>query len=169
MSLWEPSIPNSQHRFFNVICIQVGARYLDFLIVERKYAEAASLCPKLLHGSASAWERYYNHCFIYIFYTVCIDTLQFTRLFISDWTGLFSQVGFPFCASPSATCIGSIYTNREPKTTWYCLWGLLREHILTSHHFLRTRCIMVICFSHAGCSSRSCYKSIFSWESPLDC
>lgn len=38
--------------------IQVGSRYLDHLIVERKYAEAASLCPKLLQGSASAWERY---------------------------------------------------------------------------------------------------------------
>ena len=37
--------------------MQVGSRYLDHLIVERKYAEAASLCPKLLRGSASAWER----------------------------------------------------------------------------------------------------------------
>lgn len=36
----------------------MGSRYLDHLIVERKYAEAASLCPKLLRGSASAWERY---------------------------------------------------------------------------------------------------------------
>lgn len=40
--------------------LQVGSRYLDHLIVERKYAEAASLCPKLLQGSASAWERYYR-------------------------------------------------------------------------------------------------------------
>ncbi|KAK9279527.1 hypothetical protein L1049_013206 [Liquidambar formosana] len=30
---------------------EVGSRYLDHLIVERKYAEAASLCPKLLRGS----------------------------------------------------------------------------------------------------------------------
>lgn len=37
---------------------QVGSRYLDHLIVERKYGEAASLCPKLLRGSPSAWERY---------------------------------------------------------------------------------------------------------------
>ncbi|XP_059645373.1 vacuolar protein sorting-associated protein 41 homolog [Cornus florida] len=37
---------------------EVGSRYLDHLIVERKYAEAASLCPKLLRGSASAWERW---------------------------------------------------------------------------------------------------------------
>ena len=35
----------------------MGSRYLDHLIVERKYAEAASLCPKLLRGSVSAWER----------------------------------------------------------------------------------------------------------------
>uniref|UniRef100_A0A7N2KMA0 Vacuolar protein sorting-associated protein 41 homolog n=1 Tax=Quercus lobata TaxID=97700 RepID=A0A7N2KMA0_QUELO len=39
----------------------VGSRYLDHLIVERKYAEAASLCPKLLRGSASAWERWVFH------------------------------------------------------------------------------------------------------------
>ncbi|KAL8130077.1 hypothetical protein V2J09_019232 [Rumex salicifolius] len=37
---------------------EVGTRYLDHLIVERKYAEAASLCPKVLRGSASAWERW---------------------------------------------------------------------------------------------------------------
>uniref|UniRef100_A0A2N9IW62 Vacuolar protein sorting-associated protein 41 homolog n=1 Tax=Fagus sylvatica TaxID=28930 RepID=A0A2N9IW62_FAGSY len=41
--------------------VQVGSRYLDHLIVERKYAEAASLCPKLLRGSASAWERWVFH------------------------------------------------------------------------------------------------------------
>ncbi|KAK4441239.1 Vacuolar protein sorting-associated protein 41 [Sesamum alatum] len=40
---------------------EVGTRYLDHLIVERKYAEAASLCPKLLRGSASAWERWIFH------------------------------------------------------------------------------------------------------------
>ncbi|KAJ8559620.1 hypothetical protein K7X08_003678 [Anisodus acutangulus] len=40
---------------------EVGSRYLDHLIVERKYAEAASLCPKLLRGSASAWERWIFH------------------------------------------------------------------------------------------------------------
>ncbi|KAF5744798.1 hypothetical protein HS088_TW07G00378 [Tripterygium wilfordii] len=40
---------------------EVGSRYLDHLIVERKYAEAASLCPKLLRGSASAWERWVFH------------------------------------------------------------------------------------------------------------
>ncbi|KAK1326829.1 hypothetical protein QJS10_CPA01g00116 [Acorus calamus] len=40
---------------------EVGAAYLDHLILERKYAEAASLCPKLLHGSASAWERWVFH------------------------------------------------------------------------------------------------------------
>ncbi|KAL5709701.1 Vacuolar protein sorting-associated protein 41 [Ranunculus cassubicifolius] len=37
---------------------EVGSRYLDHLILERKYAEAASLCPKLLRGSTSAWERW---------------------------------------------------------------------------------------------------------------
>ncbi|KAL5715636.1 Vacuolar protein sorting-associated protein 41 [Ranunculus cassubicifolius] len=37
---------------------EVGSRYLDHMILERKYAEAASLCPKLLRGSASAWERW---------------------------------------------------------------------------------------------------------------
>uniref|UniRef100_A0A2P2MIV2 Vacuolar protein sorting-associated protein 41 homolog n=1 Tax=Rhizophora mucronata TaxID=61149 RepID=A0A2P2MIV2_RHIMU len=40
---------------------KVGSRYLDHLIIERKYAEAASLCPKLLRGSASAWERWVFH------------------------------------------------------------------------------------------------------------
>ncbi|EYU36117.1 hypothetical protein ABFS82_14G237400 [Erythranthe guttata] len=40
---------------------EVGSRYLDHLIVERKYAEAASLCPQLLRGSASAWERWVFH------------------------------------------------------------------------------------------------------------
>ncbi|XP_061345356.1 vacuolar protein sorting-associated protein 41 homolog isoform X2 [Gastrolobium bilobum] len=40
---------------------EVGSRYLDHLIVERKYTEAASLCPKLLQGSASAWERWVFH------------------------------------------------------------------------------------------------------------
>ncbi|PSR89908.1 Vacuolar protein sorting-associated protein [Actinidia chinensis var. chinensis] len=40
---------------------EVGSRYLDHLIVERKYAEAACLCPKLLRGSASAWERWVFH------------------------------------------------------------------------------------------------------------
>ncbi|KAF8396489.1 hypothetical protein HHK36_018112 [Tetracentron sinense] len=40
---------------------EVGSGYLDHLIVERKYAEAASLCPKLLRGSASAWERWVFH------------------------------------------------------------------------------------------------------------
>eukprot|EP00249_Psilotum_nudum_P017659 c26429_g1_i1 orf=295-3261(+) len=40
---------------------EVGSRYLDHLILERQYAEAASLCPKLLHGSAAAWERWVFH------------------------------------------------------------------------------------------------------------
>ncbi|KAG6468085.1 hypothetical protein ZIOFF_072653 [Zingiber officinale] len=40
---------------------EVGSRYLDHLIVERKYAEAASLCSKILRGSASAWERWVFH------------------------------------------------------------------------------------------------------------
>ncbi|XP_050206162.1 vacuolar protein sorting-associated protein 41 homolog isoform X2 [Mercurialis annua] len=40
---------------------EVGSRYLDHLIVERRYADAASLCPKLLQGSASAWERWVFH------------------------------------------------------------------------------------------------------------
>lgn len=37
---------------------EVGSRYLDHLIAEKKYSEAAALCPKLLRGSASAWERW---------------------------------------------------------------------------------------------------------------
>jgi hypothetical protein len=37
---------------------EVGSRYLDHLLLERQYAQAAALCPKLLHGSAPAWERY---------------------------------------------------------------------------------------------------------------
>ncbi|XP_028074583.1 vacuolar protein sorting-associated protein 41 homolog [Camellia sinensis] len=40
---------------------EVGSSYLDHLIVERKYTEAASLCPKLLRRSASAWERWVFH------------------------------------------------------------------------------------------------------------
>ncbi|XP_074358224.1 vacuolar protein sorting-associated protein 41 homolog isoform X2 [Apium graveolens] len=40
---------------------EVGSRYLDHLVVERKYAEVASLCPKLLRGSTSAWERWVFH------------------------------------------------------------------------------------------------------------
>ncbi|KAK1383079.1 Vacuolar protein sorting-associated protein 41-like [Heracleum sosnowskyi] len=40
---------------------EVGSRYLDHLIVERKYADVASLCPKLLRGSTSAWERWVFH------------------------------------------------------------------------------------------------------------
>eukprot|EP00262_Sarcandra_glabra_P009102 TRINITY_DN2309_c2_g1_i1.p1 TRINITY_DN2309_c2_g1~~TRINITY_DN2309_c2_g1_i1.p1 ORF type:complete len:953 (+),score=199.24 TRINITY_DN2309_c2_g1_i1:130-2988(+) len=40
---------------------EVGSRYLDHLILERKYAEAALLCPKLLRGSASLWERWVFH------------------------------------------------------------------------------------------------------------
>ncbi|KAE8660371.1 Vacuolar protein sorting-associated protein 41-like protein [Hibiscus syriacus] len=40
---------------------EVGSRYLDHLIVERKYIEASSLCPKLLQGSATAWERWVFH------------------------------------------------------------------------------------------------------------
>ncbi|KAI5078208.1 hypothetical protein GOP47_0005879 [Adiantum capillus-veneris] len=36
---------------------EVGSRYLDHLILERQYAQAAALCPKLLRGSAAAWER----------------------------------------------------------------------------------------------------------------
>ncbi|XP_019056194.1 PREDICTED: vacuolar protein sorting-associated protein 41 homolog isoform X2 [Nelumbo nucifera] len=40
---------------------EVGSSYLDHLILERKYAEAASLCPKLLRGSVAAWERWVFH------------------------------------------------------------------------------------------------------------
>ncbi|XP_062184439.1 vacuolar protein sorting-associated protein 41 homolog isoform X1 [Phragmites australis] len=40
---------------------EVGSRYLDHLIIERKYSEAAQLCPKLLRGSPSAWERWVFH------------------------------------------------------------------------------------------------------------
>ncbi|MCL7023700.1 hypothetical protein MKW94_020077 [Papaver nudicaule] len=32
--------------------------YLDHLILERRYADAASLCPKLLRRSSSAWKRW---------------------------------------------------------------------------------------------------------------
>lgn len=37
---------------------EVGSRYLDHLLAEKRYDEAAALCPKLLKGSASAWERW---------------------------------------------------------------------------------------------------------------
>jgi hypothetical protein len=39
----------------------VGARYLDHLVLERQYAKAAQLCPKLLKGNAAAWERWVFH------------------------------------------------------------------------------------------------------------
>eukprot|EP00252_Welwitschia_mirabilis_P005003 TRINITY_DN1539_c0_g1_i1.p1 TRINITY_DN1539_c0_g1~~TRINITY_DN1539_c0_g1_i1.p1 ORF type:complete len:997 (-),score=210.12 TRINITY_DN1539_c0_g1_i1:238-3228(-) len=37
---------------------EVGASYLDHLISTGQYQEAAALCPKLLRGSAAAWERW---------------------------------------------------------------------------------------------------------------
>ena len=37
--------------------LQVGALYLDHLIIQRKYAQAASLCPRLLQSNVAAWER----------------------------------------------------------------------------------------------------------------
>lgn len=37
---------------------EVGLSYLDRLISTGKYAQAAALCPKLLRGSATAWERW---------------------------------------------------------------------------------------------------------------
>eukprot|EP00271_Cylindrocystis_brebissonii_P008266 TRINITY_DN22316_c0_g6_i1.p1 TRINITY_DN22316_c0_g6~~TRINITY_DN22316_c0_g6_i1.p1 ORF type:complete len:410 (+),score=61.66 TRINITY_DN22316_c0_g6_i1:160-1230(+) len=37
---------------------KVGGKYLDHLFVARKYAQAASLCPKLLRGSPSEWEKW---------------------------------------------------------------------------------------------------------------
>jgi hypothetical protein len=40
---------------------EVGSRYLDHLLLERQYAQAAALCPKLLRGSAPAWERWVFH------------------------------------------------------------------------------------------------------------
>lgn len=40
---------------------EVGSRYLDHLVLERQYAQAAALCPKLLRGSAAAWERWVFH------------------------------------------------------------------------------------------------------------
>ncbi|CAM6096608.1 unnamed protein product [Calypogeia fissa] len=40
---------------------EVGSKYLDHLVLERQYAQAASLCPKLLRGSAAAWERWVFH------------------------------------------------------------------------------------------------------------
>lgn len=92
----------------------MGSGYLDHLIVERKYAQAASLCPKLLRGSASAWERYYLPLFINL-WTICLKLV----------VGCFPQMGFPLCSSPSASCVGPIHANRKPKTAWYCLWGLL--------------------------------------------
>ncbi|KAH7276323.1 hypothetical protein KP509_39G002800 [Ceratopteris richardii] len=40
---------------------EVGSKYLDHLLLERQYARAAALCPKLLRGSAAAWERWVFH------------------------------------------------------------------------------------------------------------
>ncbi|KAJ8432343.1 hypothetical protein Cgig2_021113 [Carnegiea gigantea] len=48
---------------------EVGSRYLDHLLAEKKYDEAASLCPKILCGSASAWERctFTRYCIVFVF------------------------------------------------------------------------------------------------------
>lgn len=54
----------------------MGSRYLDHLIVERKYAEAASLCPKLLRASASAWER----CCMNLIFTSSIFWNMFSKI-----------------------------------------------------------------------------------------
>ncbi|KAI8031793.1 hypothetical protein LOK49_LG01G02625 [Camellia lanceoleosa] len=51
------SITRQRTMLLLMLYSQVGSRYRDHLIVEMKYTEAASLCPKLLQGSASAWER----------------------------------------------------------------------------------------------------------------
>ena len=37
---------------------EVGLSYLDPLNSTGKYAQATTLCPKLLHGSVTAWERW---------------------------------------------------------------------------------------------------------------
>ncbi|MCO5579749.1 hypothetical protein L7F22_033609 [Adiantum nelumboides] len=54
---WGILIPGSLVSEIGTPRIQVGSRYLDHLILERQYAQAAALCPKLLRGSAAAWER----------------------------------------------------------------------------------------------------------------
>ncbi|CAL5356300.1 unnamed protein product [Camellia sinensis] len=63
----------------NELLDEVGSSYLDHLIVERKYTEAASLCPKLLRGSASAWES-----FLYWFHTYQLKTQGYVILLMSS-------------------------------------------------------------------------------------
>ncbi|GBG66483.1 hypothetical protein CBR_g63066 [Chara braunii] len=40
---------------------EVGRRYLDHLLLQKKYADAAALCPKLLKGNAASWESRGGH------------------------------------------------------------------------------------------------------------
>ena len=35
---------------------QTSERHLDQLVLEGRYAEAAALCPTVLHGSETKWE-----------------------------------------------------------------------------------------------------------------
>jgi hypothetical protein len=75
---------------------EVGSRYLDHLIVERKYAEAASLCPKLLRGSASAWERYFLLLFLLRYFAILASNFVFGIIIICDqfcrWVFHFAQL-----------------------------------------------------------------------------
>ena len=40
---------------------QIAAKYLDRLLLDGEASKAAALCPRLLRGSAAAWERIVFH------------------------------------------------------------------------------------------------------------
>eukprot|EP00899_Mesostigma_viride_P008015 jgi/Mesvir1/17214/Mv07628-RA.1 len=40
---------------------EVGRQYVEYLLAAKRYEEAARLCPKLLRGVASTWERFVFH------------------------------------------------------------------------------------------------------------
>ena len=40
---------------------QIAAKYLDRLLSDGESSKAAALCPRLLRGSAAAWERIVFH------------------------------------------------------------------------------------------------------------
>ena len=72
---------------------EVGLLHLDRLISTGKYAQAAALCPKLLHGSATAWERYLSfYSIIYVWYVIMLRFLKTTEVsFVAD--GCLSLLG----------------------------------------------------------------------------
>lgn len=111
----------------------MGAGYLDHLIVERKYAEAASLCPKLLRGSASAWERFEQISISYLL-SVCFLVI----VYISDIVCSLVRWVFHFAQLRQLPVLVPYMPTDNPrlKDTVYevCIYQLLCTN---SSHFFR--------------------------------